>query len=269
MSRILPLEKDVNLDKRYINETDTITEPALTAVIDGGGGDTVLVRFSVTYDPATGTPLHFADKTYDELQQAVLDGKIIVGLAPGYEAAPNSYGPAAPLSCTADFNVGRFIFTGLRSDNSVWPQLSVYTYVLEADASVRFESHRLQSEIGLGSETGNLYTGSPCLSVRAASSVEHKLLLTGWKSGMYYNMGGTTSYGVTWSVTTISGNNVSFAINTNQDAESGRVLSIDASGANAGDMAQAIVTATYDNDMGSGEKCRRYMLVTVVVYDVT
>lgn len=38
MSRILPLEKDVNLDKRYINETDTITEPALAAVINGGGG---------------------------------------------------------------------------------------------------------------------------------------------------------------------------------------------------------------------------------------
>lgn len=38
MSRILPLEKDVNLDKRYINETDTITEHALAAVINGGGG---------------------------------------------------------------------------------------------------------------------------------------------------------------------------------------------------------------------------------------
>lgn len=38
MSKILPLEKDVNLDKRYINESETITEPALTAVINGGGG---------------------------------------------------------------------------------------------------------------------------------------------------------------------------------------------------------------------------------------
>ena len=38
MSRILPLEKDVNLDKRYINETETITENALESVINAGGG---------------------------------------------------------------------------------------------------------------------------------------------------------------------------------------------------------------------------------------
>ena len=38
MSRILPLEKDVNLDKRYINETETITENALENVINAGGG---------------------------------------------------------------------------------------------------------------------------------------------------------------------------------------------------------------------------------------
>jgi len=38
MSRILPLEKDVNLDKRYINENETITESALKNVINGGGG---------------------------------------------------------------------------------------------------------------------------------------------------------------------------------------------------------------------------------------
>lgn len=39
MSRILPLEKDVNLDKRYINESETITENALENVIKGGGGE--------------------------------------------------------------------------------------------------------------------------------------------------------------------------------------------------------------------------------------
>ena len=44
MSRILPLEKDVNLDKRYINESETITENALENVINGGGGDKLFVR---------------------------------------------------------------------------------------------------------------------------------------------------------------------------------------------------------------------------------
>jgi len=43
MSRILPLEKDVNLDKRYINESETITEPALENVINGGGGSDIKI----------------------------------------------------------------------------------------------------------------------------------------------------------------------------------------------------------------------------------
>lgn len=268
MSKILPIKS--TLDEKYINETETITEPALEALISGGGsgGGIEVVRFSMTYDSATNTDVYSADKTYDELKQAIRDGKIIVGLDMGYEAAPDSYTPAVPLTCTADFNVGRFIFTGLMADNSIWPQLSVRTYVLGSDATVMFESHRLQSEIGLGNESENLYTGSPCLSVSAGASVEHKLLLTGWKSGMYH-VGGVTKYGVTWDVKPISGNNVSFTVNADQnvwgDTMSGYVLSVDASGASAGDVSQAIVSATYENNMGSGYKYRRYMIVTVVV----
>jgi hypothetical protein len=59
MSKILPLEKDVNLDKRYINETDVITEDALASVISGGGsgGGAQIIESTVDWwsIPVAGT----------------------------------------------------------------------------------------------------------------------------------------------------------------------------------------------------------------------
>lgn len=49
MSRILPIKKP--LDDRFINETDVITESALTQVIEnqGGGGDLRILRLNKIY----------------------------------------------------------------------------------------------------------------------------------------------------------------------------------------------------------------------------
>ena len=48
MSRILPIKK--SLDDKFINETDVITESALTQVIENqGGGDLRILRLNKTY----------------------------------------------------------------------------------------------------------------------------------------------------------------------------------------------------------------------------
>lgn len=65
MSRILPLEKDVNLDKRFINETNTITESALESLISGGGsggGSDVIMISNLTWPTTSKDGVEFATK---------------------------------------------------------------------------------------------------------------------------------------------------------------------------------------------------------------
>lgn len=94
MTKILPLDKHVVLDKRYINTTDKITEDALEKVIDNqsGGGDTqgsvggVIVWRGVNGETPVGeldtdycaTIEECAEKsgfTVEELQ-AIFDGRV-------------------------------------------------------------------------------------------------------------------------------------------------------------------------------------------------
>ena len=78
MSKILLLEKDINLDKRYINETDIISEASLETVITegGGGGSPTHIRSSkVWYDLPS---MDSEDREYDSIEGAAAAAGVTV-----------------------------------------------------------------------------------------------------------------------------------------------------------------------------------------------